>query len=196
MSGRRAHVASQGLTLRRSGSCHVKGVHATPKGCAPPSIHRPTPLLAVRGGGNFDRMRLPRFGNVVLLSVSLLAGGVFIGGCGSSKPAFCSHVSELEKSVQSLGSLNAQSGVSGLEADLKKIDSSAKAVVSSAKSEFPTQTAAIEKSVTALDNTVKELSSATTTQARNAAIAKLPGEVSAMGTAFSEFSSATKSKCK
>jgi hypothetical protein len=130
---------------------------------------------------------------LAVLPVGLL-GVLLLGGCGS-KPAFCSHVSELEKSVQSLGSLNGQSGVSGLEADLKKIDSSAKAVVSSAKSEFPTQTAAIEKSVTALDGTVRELSSATTTQARNAAIAKLPSEVSAADTAFSEFSSATKSKC-
>jgi hypothetical protein len=49
--------------------------------------------------------------------------------------------------------------------------------------------------VTALESTVRELSSATTTQARNAAIAKLPGQVSAADTAFSEFSSATKSKC-
>ncbi len=67
-------------------------------------------------------MRFPRRGNVALLSVSLLAGGVLIGGCGSSKPAFCSHVSELEKSVKSLGSLNAQSGVSGLEAALRKVE--------------------------------------------------------------------------
>ncbi len=140
-------------------------------------------------------MRSPRRGNLALLSVSLLLGGVLMGGCGSSKPSFCSNVGELEKSVKSLGSLNAQAGVSGLEADLRKVDSSAKAVVSSAKSEFPTQTAAIERSVTALDSTVKELSTATTTGARNAAIAKLPAEVSAVGSAFAEFSSATKSKC-
>jgi hypothetical protein len=149
----------------------------------------PSPAPARPGPARSRRGRL-----LAVLPVGLL-GVLLLGGCGSSKPAFCSHVSELEKSVQSLGSLNAQSGVSGLEADLKKIDSSAKAVVSSAKSEFPTQTAAIEKSVTALDNTVKELSSATTTGARNAAIAKLPGEVSAADTAFSEFSSAAKSKC-
>jgi hypothetical protein len=140
-------------------------------------------------------MRFPYRGTVALMSIGVLAGGVLIGACGSSKPAFCSHVSELEKSVKSLGSLNAQAGVSGLEADLQKVDSSAQAVVGSAKSEFPTQTATIEKSVTALDTTVRELSSATTTQTRNAAIAKLPSEVSAVDRAFSEFSSATKSKC-
>lgn len=128
-------------------------------------------------------------GCVVLLALVLV-------GCGSSKPAFCSHVSELESSLKSLGGLTAQSGVSGLEAALAKVNSSAKAVVSSAKSEFPTQTAAIEKSVNALDTTVKELSSSTSTGARNAAIAKLPGEVSAVDKAFSEFSSATKSACK
>jgi hypothetical protein len=130
---------------------------------------------------------------VAVLPIGLL-GVLLLGGCGS-KPAFCTNVSELEESVKSLGSLSVQSGVSGLQADLQKINSSAKAVVSSAKSEFPTQTGAIERSVTALESTVRELSSATTTQARNAAIAKLPGQVSAADTAFSEFSSATKSKC-
>jgi hypothetical protein len=128
-------------------------------------------------------------------SVSVAALVIVIAGCGS-KPAFCSHVSELESSLKALGSLNAQSGVSGLEAALAKVNSSAKAVVSSAKSEFPTQTAAIESSVSALNSTVKELSTATSTEARNAAIAKLPGEVSAVDKAFSEFSSATKSTCK
>ena len=130
------------------------------------------------------------------LAVFLAAFVVLLAGCGSSKPAFCSHVSELESSLKALGSLNAQSGVSGLEAALAKVNSSAKAVVSSAKSEFPTQSAAIEKSVNALDVTVRELSSATSTAARNAAIAKLPTEVSAVDKAFSEFSGATKSACK
>jgi hypothetical protein len=137
---------------------------------------------------------LRRWRLLTLLPVALI-GMLLLSGCGGSKPAFCSHVSELEKSVQALGSLNLQSGVSGFEADLKKVDSSAKAVVSSAKSEFPTQTTALEKSVRALDGTVKELSSATTTQARIAAIATLASEVSSAGTALSEFSSATKSKC-
>jgi hypothetical protein len=151
------------------------------------------PRSANPGGASRGSVRSGR-GRVLAMLFFGSLGVLLLGGCGS-KPAFCTHVSELEKSVQSLGSLNAQAGVSGLEADLKKVDSSARAVVSSAKSEFPTQTAAVEKSVGALDATVKELSSASTTQARTAAIAKLPGEVSAVDTALSEFSSATKSKC-
>lgn len=135
-------------------------------------------------------------GGAATLALSFLAVLVVLAGCGSSKPAFCSQVSELENSIKALGSLNAQSGISGLETALAKIDTNAKTVVSSAKSEFPTQTAAIEKSVTALEATAKEVAGATSTQARTTAISKLPGQVSAVGTAFSEFSNATKSKCK
>jgi hypothetical protein len=148
------------------------------------------PVLMWRGPA---RSRSRRSLAVLMLPVGLL-GVLALGGCGST-PAFCSHVSELEKSVQSLRGSIVQSGVSGFEASLRKVDASAKAVVSSAKSEFPTQTAALEKSVTALDSTTKELSSATTTQTRNAAIAKLLAEIGSAGTALSEFSSATKSKC-
>lgn len=153
-------------------------------------------------GDRYDAGLRARHGNGCRRSRRLLTvlpiwfvGALLLGGCGSSKPAYCGHVSELEKSVQSLGSLDVQSGVSGLEAALRKVNSSAKAVISSAKSEFPTQTTSIEKSVSGLESTVKEFSSATTTQARGAAIAKLPVAVSAIDTAFSEFSSATKSKC-
>lgn len=134
-------------------------------------------------------------GGAGTIALSLVAVLIVLAGCGS-KPAYCSHVSELESSIKALGSLNAQSGISGLEAALAKINTSAKTVVSSAKSEFPTQTAAIEKSVNALNATAKEVASATSTQARTTAVSKLPGEVSAVGAAFSEFSNATKSKCK
>jgi hypothetical protein len=149
----------------------------------------PRPASVRSGAAGLERWRL-----LSLLPIGLI-GVVLISGCGSSKPAFCSHISELEKSVQALGSLNLQSGVSGFEADLQKVRTSANSVVSSTKSEFPTQTSAIEKSVSSLNGTVKELSSATSTQARVAAIASLASEVSTAGTALSELSSATKSKC-
>ncbi|HTA14372.1 MAG TPA: hypothetical protein VK781_05890 [Solirubrobacteraceae bacterium] len=155
----------------------------------PPTSRPHSAGTAVRSALGSPRPRV-----LCLLALSLV--GVWaLSGCGSSKPAFCSHVSELEKSVQSLGSLNLQSGVSGVEASLQKVNADANAVVSSAKSEFPTQTAAIEKSVSSLDGTVKELSSATTTKAKLTAIASLAGQVSTAGTALSELSSAAKSKC-
>ena len=87
-----------------------------------------------------------------------VAGIVALAGCGgSSKPAYCSDRSNLQSSIKGLTSLNASSGVSGLEAQVKTIQSDATKVVNSAKSDFPSQTSAISSAVAALQSAVKAL---------------------------------------
>ena len=82
----------------------------------------------------------------MVVSLAVIA----VAGCGSSKPSYCSDRTNLQNSVKGLTSLSLSSGVSGLESQLKKIQTDATTVVSSAKSDFPSQTSAIKSSVDAL----------------------------------------------
>jgi hypothetical protein len=112
-------------------------------------------------------------------------------GCGSSKPAYCSSGTNLENSVKGLTNLNASSGISGLESQLKKIQSDANAVVNSAKSDFPTQTSAIKSSVDAITSAVKALPSNPST----AQIATLASDAANVVESVKNFADATGSKC-
>ncbi len=118
---------------------------------------------------------------------------VLIAGCGgSSKPAYCSSVSNLKSSVQDISNVNVvQNGLSSLKTAAQKIETDAKTVVSSAKSDFPNETSAVSSSVNALTTSVKQLSSSPSP----AALATLASEANAAVTAVKNFTSATSSKC-
>ena len=76
---------------------------------------------------------------LLFIPVVLAAAALVAAGCGSSsKPAYCSDVTNLQNSVNSLKSVQLQSGaVSTLKTDVQKVQSNANAVVSSAKQDFP-----------------------------------------------------------
>jgi len=138
-----------------------------------------------------SRVRLARAWMRVL--VACVAGMVVIAvaGCGSSKPAYCSDRANLENSIKGLTSLNASSGVSGLQAQLKKIQADANALVSSAKSDFPNQTSAIKSSLDALESSVKTVTSnPSATQ-----IATVASDASKFVNSVKSFTDATSSKC-
>ena len=120
------------------------------------------------------------------------AGLVALAGCGgSSKPAYCSDRSNLESSVKGLTNLNTSSGLSGLEAQVKTIQSDATKVVDSAKSDFPSQTSAIKSSVDALESAVKALpSNPSATQLGPVATA-----AASVVSSVKSFTDATSSKC-
>jgi hypothetical protein len=120
-----------------------------------------------------------------------VAGLVAVSGCGSSKPAYCSDRSNLQNSVKGLTSLNVSSGISGLESQIKKIQSDGAAVASSAKGDFPSQTSAVTSSVNALKSAVQGLPSSPSA-AQIAAVAK---DASAVVSSVKSFSDATKAKC-
>ena len=114
-------------------------------------------------------------------------------GCGSSsKPDYCSNVSDLQSSVNSLKSVQPQSGVvSTLQTDVQKVQSNANAVVTSAKQDFPSQTSALESSVSTLSDSVKALPSAPTPQQ----LVALVPQISSVATAAQNLESATSSAC-
>jgi predicted PurR-regulated permease PerM len=126
--------------------------------------------------------------------VVVVVAGVALAACGgSSKPSYCSQVNNLKTSVTDLGKVNPiKNGTSALTSALQKVQSNAKSVVDSAKSDFPSQTSAINDSVSALETTAKQLVS---NPAQPSLIAQLPGQVSALTTSIKTFISDTSSKC-
>lgn len=116
---------------------------------------------------------------------------VALAGCGSSKPAYCSSRTNLENSVKGLTELNLSSGVSGLEAQLRKIQTDATALVNSAKSDFPGQTSAISSSVRALESAVKALPASPSA----GQIASVATSAAGVVNAVKGFTDATSSKC-
>jgi len=122
----------------------------------------------------------------LLAPVALAA--VLLAGCGSSKPAYCSKVSDLKKSVQALTSVTS---VSALTSQLGTIESNAKDAVAAAKSDFPSETTAVKSSLDALQTTVKQLP-----QSPSAAqIATLAKQAGTALTSVQDLASATSSKC-
>jgi hypothetical protein len=119
----------------------------------------------------------------VVASVAALAAG-----CGSSKPAYCSHVDSLKNSVDSL---SVSGGLSSLKTQLQKVESDAKSVVSSAKSDFPSETSAIDSSLAAVQNGVKAMTSSPSPQQLATVATSAKGLVDAVNS----FASSTKSKC-
>jgi predicted PurR-regulated permease PerM len=132
------------------------------------------------------RTRLLLVTIVVLVVVGLLAG------CGGSgKPSYCSKRTNLENSIKDLSNLNVSSGLSGLQAQLQKVQSDANALVSSAKGDFPVQTNAIKTSIDSLVRSVK----AVTSTPSAAQIATVASDASTVVSSVKSFVDATSSKC-
>lgn len=120
-------------------------------------------------------------------AVALIA----LAGCGSSKPAYCSDRTNLENSIKGLTSLSISGGISGLQTQVKTIQSDATTLVNAAKSDFPTETSALKSSVSSLVSAVKALpSSPSATQ-----IATIAADGAAVVTSVKNFVDTSKSKC-
>jgi hypothetical protein len=133
-------------------------------------------------------------GRMVLIPVVALAvAALAAAGCGSSsKPAYCSNVTDLENSVNSLKSVSLGSDtVSTLKTDLQKVQTNANAVVSSAKQDFPSQTSALQSSVSALLNSINALPPSPTPQQ----LLPLAPQVASAVSAADGLKSATSSAC-
>ena len=121
-----------------------------------------------------------------------LVAVVLLAGCGgSSKPAYCSARTNLETSIKGLTGLNVSGGISGLQAQFKKIQTDATALVSQAKGDFPSQTSAIKSSLSALESSVGSLTGSPSA----GQIATIASNASAFANAVKSFVSATSSKC-
>ena len=116
---------------------------------------------------------------------------VVLSGCGSSKPAYCTARSNLTNSIKGLTSLSVSRGVSGLQAQVTKIQTDATSLVNSAKGDFPNETAAIKSSVDGLSTAVKSLPS----NPSAGQIAAIVPAAASVVNSVQTFTSATSSKC-
>jgi hypothetical protein len=140
--------------------------------------------MILRSGGNLAP--LPAL-LALAVSVSLLAVA-----CGSSKPDYCSNVSDLEGSVEELGSVKLESGaLETVRTDLEEIRTNADNVVRSAKEDFPSETSAVKSSVSNLAAAIEALPPAPTAQQ----LVALGAAVQRTVTASEELSGATESAC-
>ena len=134
-------------------------------------------------------------GHLLVTALALVTLAFVLAACGSSssKPAYCSNVSELEGSVEELKGIEIESGtLATLEADLKTVQSNADEVVESAKKDFPNETSAVKTSVSSLSTATQELAAAPAPEELLALAPKVKDVV----LAAEELLSATESACE
>ncbi len=125
----------------------------------------------------------------MIFLVALAATAVaLIAGCGGSKPAYCSNVSDLESSVKGL---HVSDGLSSLKTQLQTIEKQGKSVISSAKSDFPSETTAMKTAFANLQTEVNSISS----KPDVSQLATLAADAKAAVDSVNSFVSASKSKC-
>jgi hypothetical protein len=129
----------------------------------------------------------------VLALLALAASlSVLTAACGSSKPDYCSNVSDLEGSVEGLGSVKLETGaLETVRTDLEEIRTNADDVVSSAKEDFPSETSAVKSSVSSLAAEIEALPAAPSAHQ----LVALGAGVQRTVTASEQLSSATESAC-
>jgi septal ring factor EnvC (AmiA/AmiB activator) len=133
---------------------------------------------------------------VPTLAVALAAAALIAVGCGDDDddtPAYCSNVSDLQQSIDELPeSVQLESGaLSTLQTDVQDVQSNIDAVVSSAKQDFPSETSALESSVSSLSATIEKLPPSPTPQQ----LLSLAPEIDNVVTSAEDLSSATSSAC-
>jgi hypothetical protein len=130
--------------------------------------------------------KLPRAASLIAVAALML-----LAGCG--KPQYCSDRNELQQSIQDLRDVEVlqSGGVSQLRSQLQEVEANAQKVVSSAKGDFPSESSALQSSVSRLKGTVQQLPESPSRQE----VGQVAANVAGVATSFREFRSATESKC-
>jgi hypothetical protein len=126
------------------------------------------------------------------LAVGLIAvGSVVWLGCGSSKPEFCSKTDDVQQALSTMKGDVTSGKVSAIQPDVKTVRNDVDALVSSARSDFPSQTKALDSSISKLTAAVEALPPSPSISD----VVRLAGDVEGVTTAVRDFKSATSSKC-
>jgi hypothetical protein len=130
--------------------------------------------------------KLPRAASLIAVAALML-----LAGCG--KPQYCSDRNELQQSIRDLRDVEVlqSGGVSQLRSQLQEVEANAQKVVSSAKGDFPSESSALQSSVSRLKGTVQQLPESPSRQE----VGPVAANVAGVATSFREFRSATESKC-
>jgi hypothetical protein len=110
-------------------------------------------------------------------------------GCSSSKPAYCTDAANLKTSVQNLGNADvAKNGLSSLQTALGSVKTNAASFAADAKGAYPSQTAALSSSLSALQTAItsaKGQPPVTATAAVASAVTQVKNSASALQDAAS-----------
>ena len=130
-------------------------------------------------------------GWLLFLAAVLVLSGL-AAGCSSSKPAYCTAATNLKTSVSNLGNVDvAKNGLSSLQTALTSVQTSANTFASDAKSAYPSQTTALQNSLSNLESAIK---SAQGQRSVTAAAAVVPA-VTQVKNSASALQSAVSGKC-
>lgn len=123
-------------------------------------------------------LRLAKTTSIVSALLALAGSLVIVAGCGDSKPAFCAKQDELKKSVSDLKDFNIlEQGPKGLQQQFDEIQANARELTDAAKEDFPNESKQLSDAVSALSQSVTQLSDQGTS---SPVIAQIPGQVQAV----------------
>ncbi len=92
----------------------------------------------------------------LLLPAAILVLSGLAAGCSSSKPAYCTDAANHKTSVSNLGNVDvATNGLGSLQTALSSVQTNASAFATDAKSAYPSQTTALQNSVSSLGAAIK-----------------------------------------
>jgi len=129
---------------------------------------------------------------LICVAAAAVALAALTGCGGSSKPSYCSSLTNLKESVKSLPTTDViKNGTSALQSNVNKVVTNAHAVVDAAKQDFPNETSAITTAVDSLKTTVGQLQQ----NASPTLVVQAAGNVASVGSAVKSFSSSASSKC-
>jgi hypothetical protein len=135
----------------------------------------------------------PRIWALLPAAVLVLCG--LAAGCSStpSKPAYCTAASQLKTSVHDLGNITVNANtLSSVSTAVSKVRADAKTFAREAESAYPSQTTALENSLSSLDSAVKSARA----QPSVTTVAAVVSSVAQVKTAADNVQSAVKGKCQ
>ena len=136
-----------------------------------------------------DRPGLRRWG-LVPAAALVLAG--LAAGC-SSKPAYCADADQLKTSVQDLGNITVNvDDLGSVNTAVSKVQADANTFAADAKSAYPSQTTALQNSLSSLQTAVKSAMS----QPSLTTVAAVVSSVTQVKTAADNAQSAVKGGCQ
>jgi hypothetical protein len=139
---------------------------------------------------------LNRRGHTALVSllVLLICAALLAGHASASTPAYCQPLTKAETAVKSLPTVKdvAKHGVSALKPAISQLQQDATSAVKQTKGAFPSQTAALKRSVDTLSSTVKQLSVSSLSLRK---LAQLGAQLVAVDTNLKNLKRAASSTC-
>ncbi len=92
----------------------------------------------------------------LLLPAAIVVLSGLAAGCSSSKPAYCTDAANLKTSVSNLSNVNvATNGLGSLQTALNSVQTDANSFATDAKGAYPSQTTALQNSLSSLNAAIK-----------------------------------------